>query len=115
MRSKIAAVRVEIPLADFNALDSTSFLSQGNHPSLWTGAVSPPGVNERSDSGDHVRRRLQRDCSRGTDLFGVLTPAEVEEQSDVYSTGATSVFVRRRLRHQAEERSDVYPFGAATD
>lgn len=34
LRGKIAAVRVEIPLADFNVLDSTSFLLQGNRSSL---------------------------------------------------------------------------------
>ena len=79
------------------------------------GGGQPSRCERAERSEDHVRRRPQRDCSGGTDLFGGLAPAEVEERSDVYSTGATSVFVRRRLRHQAEERSDVYPKGAATD
>lgn len=40
-------------------------LSQGNRSSLWTGAVSPPDVNERSDSGDHVRLRATSGLLRG--------------------------------------------------
>ena len=72
LRGKITAVRVEIPLADFNVFDNTYFLLQGNRPSLWTGAVSPPGVNERSEAETTCARR---------DTTGLLTE---EAESSVF-------------------------------
>lgn len=80
MRGIIAAVRVEIPLADFNVLDSTSFFRRGTVQAFERGR-SPPGVNERSEAETTCARR---------DTTGLLT-----EEAD------TSVFLFRRGTVQA--------------